>query len=122
MKKTVMYAFMISVGAATAAMAQGDMKGMDMKGMDMPAMDQSSMSKGSKEQTVHSATGVVKKVDSKENTVTIAHEPVKSLRWPAMTMAFKVKDKALLDKLAVEKKADVQFVQQGKDYVVTSVK
>lgn len=117
MKTAAIYALVIGLGAAGAAIAQGDMKGMDMKGMD-----QGAMSKEGKKQTTHTATGVVKKVDPKENTVTMDHDPVKSLGWPAMTMTFKVKDKALLDKLAVEKKADVQFVQQGKDYVVTSVK
>ena len=70
----------------------------------------------------HQATGVVKKVDAKAGTVTLAHDPVKSLKWPAMTMGFTVKDKALLDKLAVDKKVEFEFVQQGKDNVITSVK
>jgi len=39
-----------------------------------------------------------------------------------MTMAFQVKDKTLLDKLSAGKKVNFEFVQQGKDYVVTSVK
>jgi Cu/Ag efflux protein CusF len=39
-----------------------------------------------------------------------------------MTMSFAVKDKALLNKLAVDKKVEVEFVQQGKDYVITGVK
>ena len=70
----------------------------------------------------HQATGVVKKVDAKAGTVTLAHDPVKSLKWPAMTMGFQVKDKMLLDKLAVGKKVEFEFVQHGKDYVITSVK
>jgi Cu(I)/Ag(I) efflux system periplasmic protein CusF len=70
----------------------------------------------------HQATGVVKKVDLKAGTVTLAHDPVKSLKWPAMTMGFTVKDKALLEKLPPGKKIEFEFVQQGKDYVITSVK
>ena len=70
----------------------------------------------------HQATGVVKTVDAKAGTVTLAHDPVKSLKWPAMTMGFQVKDKALLDKLQPGKKIEFEFVQQGKDYVVTAVK
>jgi len=54
--------------------------------------------------------------------VTLAHGPVPSLKWPAMTMGFGVKDKALLGKLAPEKKIEFEFVQQGRDYVITSVK
>ena len=48
--------------------------------------------------------------------------PVKSMKWPAMTMTFKVKDKAMLDKLGAGKKVEVEFEQRGKDYVITSVK
>jgi Cu(I)/Ag(I) efflux system protein CusF len=73
-------------------------------------------------QVSHKATGVVKKVDTKTGAVTLAHDPVKSLNWPAMTMGFKVTEKAVLDKLAVGKKIEFEFLQQGKDYVITSVK
>lgn len=70
----------------------------------------------------HAATGVVKKLDLKSGTVTLAHDPVKSLGWPAMTMGFQVKDRTLMDKLAVDRKIAFEFVQQGKDYVITGVK
>jgi Cu(I)/Ag(I) efflux system protein CusF len=46
---------------------------------------------------------------------------VGSLDWPAMTMGFKVKDKALMEKLGDGKKVDVEFKKEGKDYVITSV-
>lgn len=52
----------------------------------------------------------------------ISHGPVSSLNWPPMTMNFKVKDAALLGKLAVDKKIDFGFVKDGDGYVVTSVK
>jgi Cu(I)/Ag(I) efflux system protein CusF len=71
---------------------------------------------------VHQATGVVKSVDRVQNSVTLAHDPVKSLKWPAMTMGFTVKDKALLDKLQPGKKIEFEFVQQGRNYIITSVK
>jgi Cu(I)/Ag(I) efflux system periplasmic protein CusF len=70
----------------------------------------------------NAASGVVKKVDAASGKATIAHGPVPSLKWPAMTMGFVVKDKKLLDKLKVDRKVDFEFVQQGKDYVITSVK
>ena len=79
-------------------------------------------SKGEKRDTGHKAAGVVKKVDPKSGTVSIAHEPVKSLNWPGMTMSFRVADKALLDKLAADRKIDFEFEQRGKDYVITSIK
>jgi Cu(I)/Ag(I) efflux system protein CusF len=64
----------------------------------------------------------VTKVDRIASKVTIAHGPVESLKWPAMTMNFRVKDKALLDGLSSGKKVEFEFVQQGRDYVVTSAK
>ena len=70
----------------------------------------------------YKATGVVKKIDAAKGSVMLAHGPVPELKWPAMTMSFTVKDKALLDKLAVDKKIDFEFVEQGKGYVVTAVK
>ena len=73
-------------------------------------------------QTVHRATGVVTKVEPATGRVTIKHDPVKSLNWPGMTMVFKAKDKAVLDKLKKDRKIDFGFVEQGKDYVVTDVK
>ena len=104
---------------ATLTLAQsGDMKGMDMKGMDMKPMPAEKKASAK----VHKATGVVKKVDLTKGEVTLAHGPVKDLKWSAMTMTFAVKDKMLLDKLAVDKKVDFEFVQQGSSYVVTSVK
>lgn len=72
--------------------------------------------------TSNKATGVVKSVDRGKSSVTIAHGPVPGLNWPAMTMPFAVKDKALFDKLPAGGKIEFEFAQQGKDYVITSVK
>lgn len=90
----------------------------DMKGMDMGKPAQGKAAKA----TTHQATAVVKSVDPAKGTVTLAHGPVKTLNWPAMTMGFKVKDKTLFDKLEMNKDVAVEFVQQGSDYVITSVK
>jgi Cu/Ag efflux protein CusF len=87
----------------------GGMKGMDMKAEKKDA-------KG----TVHKATGVVTRMD--KDKVTIKHEPVPSMNWPSMTMAFKVKDKAVMDKMKKDAKVSFEFVQEGKDYIVTAVR
>lgn len=70
----------------------------------------------------HQATGVVTKTDAANGKVTIRHEAVPSLKWPAMTMAFAVKDPALMNKLSKGTKVEFEFRQEGRDYVVTSVK
>jgi Cu(I)/Ag(I) efflux system protein CusF len=74
------------------------------------------------ETVTHRATGVVTKVDAAKGRVTIKHGPVRTLGWPGMTMAFGVKDKATLEKMPKDKEIDFEFVQQGRDYVVTSLK
>jgi Cu/Ag efflux protein CusF len=70
----------------------------------------------------HHAVGVVKSIDANKGTVTLAHGAVASLNWPAMTMTFKMQDKKLLEKLSAGQKIEVDFVQQGKDHVITKVK
>lgn len=106
------------------------MEGMDMKGMDMKNMDakkckemmgKMKKSKSTPHAEMHAADGVVKDIDS-AGKVTLQHGPVKSLGWPAMSMGFAVKDKSLMDKLAVGSKVHVEFNKQGENYVITSVK
>ena len=116
---SLLLAVSISVMPLAHAQSQG-MGGMDMKG-DMKGMDMKTDKKAAKG-TVHKATGVVTKVDAAKKKVTVRHEPVQSMKWPAMNMTFTVKDKALLDKMPKDKKVEFEFVQEGKDYVVTSVK
>ena len=43
--------------------------------------------------------GKVIEIDAKSGKVTLAHEPIEELGWPAMTMGFKVKDSNQLEKL-----------------------
>lgn len=99
---------------AAAAFAQQNMD--DMKSMNM------AMKPAAGTRMTHMAVGIVKKIDAKAGMVTFAHEPVKSMNWPAMSMAFKVKDKMLFDKLADGRKVEFEFAAEGKDYVLKSVK
>ncbi len=114
----VVLASILPVSGVLAQQKMDDMKGMDMKDMPMKNMPTGDQSKAK----THQATGVVKNLDVAKGTVTFAHDPVKSLNWPAMSMTFGVKDKAMLDKLTVGKKFDFEFVQQGSGYVVTNLK
>jgi Cu(I)/Ag(I) efflux system protein CusF len=99
--------FVSSLGFAQAANAN-----------DMSGKHASKESKAA----VHQTDAVVKKINPASGKVTLAHGPVKSLNWPAMTMSFSVHDDALFDKLAVDKKVNVGFIKNGSDYVVTAVK
>jgi Cu(I)/Ag(I) efflux system protein CusF len=53
-------------------------------------------------------TGVVRSVNAQAGTVTVAHEPIQALGWPAMTMAFRVRSADLLNGVGVG--ARVHFV------------
>ena len=117
MKKAALTSLVLALLVpATAALAQTKMD--DMKGMDMAKKPAPTATAP----VIHKAMGTVKKVDAKAGVVTLAHEPVKSLNWPSMTMGFKVKDKMLMDKLTDGKAVEFEFMQEGKDYVVTGVK
>lgn len=109
--KTLAVAAALTLVTAPALVQSAEMKGMDHKSV-----------KADKAAAQHKAVGVVKKMDRQASTVTLAHEPVKTLNWPAMTMAFQVHDKAMLDKLGEGRKVEFEFEQRGKDHVITNVK
>ena len=88
--------------------------GMDMKGMDMK-----NMKVGDAVNTTHHGVGIVKKIDAKAGVVTLAHGPIASLNWPAMTMSFKLKDAALAKGVRSGDAVIFDFIQSGDDYVVT---
>ena len=106
-----------------AAHAQSGMGGMEMKstdkGMDMK-MDKKDAKKSASKS--HHVVGVVKSVDADKGTVSVEHGPVASMNWPAMTMSFKTKDKKSLQALKPGQKIEFDFVEQGKDHVITKMK
>lgn len=61
----------------------------------------------------HFALGRVQAVDAAAGTATIAHDPVASLKWPAMTMQFRVAGPAVLDRLP--KGGQIAFEFAGED-------
>ncbi|MDB5463003.1 MAG: hypothetical protein JWP23_1392 [Phenylobacterium sp.] len=88
-------ATILTLAAVEAATAQPAAKPMgDMKGMSMPA----SATKTGR------GTGVITEIDPKAETLTIKHEPVASLGWPAMTMSFRAVPPSLLKGLKVGQK------------------
>lgn len=71
----------------------------------------------------HRAEGKVEAFAPKTGSVTISHGPVASLKWPAMTMEFKVANDALLKELKPGVSVAFEFVERGPgEWVITSVK
>jgi Cu(I)/Ag(I) efflux system protein CusF len=109
MKKLAMTLILIAaVGPATAA----EMPGHNMEGMKM---DQAPA-----KAAVNKATGEVKGLDAAKGTVTLAHGPVPALKWPAMTMPFRISP-ALAKDLKVGQKVDFEFTARDMDGTITKI-
>jgi Cu(I)/Ag(I) efflux system protein CusF len=104
-----------SIAVALACLIGGASSAADMAGMkmDKPA------DTATKTET-HHAVGVVKAVDAALGTITLSHEPVASIKWPAMTMPFK----AGKEQIAAVKPGDrvnFEFVAQGMNATLTAI-
>lgn len=66
--------------------------------------------------------GTIVSKNKASGNVTLQHEAIPAIGWGAMTMEFKVKDKMLLNKVKKGDKVQFTLVQQGQDYVITSIK
>ena len=103
--KKVFVSMVLGAALATsgAAFAAGEMGNMDTSSGAMKGgAANSSMSHGE-----------VKKIDMSSGKMTIKHGPLENLRMEGMTMAFKVKDPAMLSQVKVGDKID--FVAEEVD-------
>ena len=66
------------------------------------------------------ATGVVTAIDGSARKITIAHEPVPALEWPAMTMGFSAGDVDLAD-VQVGDKVAFEFTTEGMNAAITRI-
>ena len=98
MKINVLVMSLILSGGAFPVFAEQPMAGMQMQ-------------QGA-EQASHHGTGKVVAVDKANLTVKLAHEAIKSLGWPGMTMDFKVANAAILEGL---KSGDAVTFDLGKN-------
>lgn len=108
--KNVIYAMLFSASLASMS----PVFAADMQGMKMGPADAGD--------TVSHGTGVIKSLDPKQKTVTLAHQPIKELNWPAMTMGFKVSDEKLLQGLKVGDQVSFDLKGGGAAPVVTDIR
>lgn len=64
----------------------------------------------------------VRRIDKDGARVTLKHSEIKSLDMPAMTMVFRVRDKAMLEGLNVGDRVRVQVVREAGQFLVTALK
>lgn len=103
---TVALAFLLG-GTALAAETTG------MK------MEKPSDAAAEKAQT-HQGVGVVKSVDAAKGTITLSHDAVPSIKWPAMTMPFKA-GKDLITQVKPGDRVNFEFVAKGMDASIMAI-
>ncbi|HDR2842715.1 cation efflux system protein CusF [Enterobacter sichuanensis] len=84
--------------------------------------EMSAASEGATEQVI-TGTGIVKDIDLTNKKVTISHEAIPEIGWPAMTMRFTfMQADASITALKVGSHVNFSFVQQGNLSVLKSIK
>jgi Cu(I)/Ag(I) efflux system protein CusF len=116
MKKTIL---LVLVAASSTLAACGREEAPSAS--NMPNMPPAQQPAGGQPAAESRGMGVVQSVDTANGSLTIAHEPIAALGWPAMTMSFKVDKPALLDD--VKAGEHIEFTLRGRDMsaVVTSI-
>lgn len=71
-------------------------------------------------QTVE-AEGVVRAINPQARTLTVAHGPIAALRWPAMTMNFRVQSADLLRGVTVGSTIHFVLQNQNGQPVITAI-
>lgn len=66
------------------------------------------------------ASGEVRRIEKTQNTITLKHGAISAIAMPPMTMTFKVREPALLDKVQVGDKVlfRAEVARDGTTYVV----
>ena len=68
------------------------------------------------------AHGKINRIDAEAGTLNLTHGPIQALRWPGMTMGFRVADKSLLKGLKVGDRVDFDLAKApGGSYVVSRI-
>jgi len=98
---------LVALGVAVSLPAAAD----DMAGMNMSA----------KAEKIAHGMGVIKAIDAKQGMITLAHQPIKEMNWPAMTMAFRVSDPKLLTGRSVGEKVTFQLNGNESSPTVTAI-
>ncbi len=68
-----------------------------------------------------SATGAVQQVKADQGKVKISHDPIQALGWPAMTMTFRVKDKAVLKDVGTGDKVRFEMEKDAQGWAITRI-
>ena len=65
--------------------------------------------------------GEVRRVDREAKKITLKHGPIRDVDMPAMTMAFAVKDPAMLDRVKAGDQVRFRVEKIGETYTLTAI-
>ena len=71
------------------------------------------MQPAAQQEQLISATGVIEAVDMESKKITIKHDPIPAVNWPAMTMRFTLVADTKADDIKPGDKVAFTFIQQG---------
>ncbi|MEN3111851.1 efflux RND transporter periplasmic adaptor subunit [Uliginosibacterium paludis] len=78
---------------------------------------------GQTKAVVHQAVGEIESMDPANATVMLKHDAIASLKWPAMSMEFKLANTALAQGLKTGQGVSFEFVERAPgEYVITGMK
>ncbi len=66
--------------------------------------------------------GVIKAIDAKSQSVTLAHDAIPALKWAGMTMPFKLAKPDLAKGLTVGQKVAFALEVEGGNYRITAIR
>ncbi|MCW3149730.1 copper-binding protein [Stutzerimonas stutzeri] len=84
-------------------------------------LDETTVNKSLDTDVTHEATGTIRAIDAKQGSVTIAHDPVAELKWPAMVMPFRI-DVQQLKGLAVGDAVELEFTDGEMDPRIVTIR
>lgn len=77
---------------------------------------------GAQSDATRTGNGIVRYVDLPTAEIDIAHEPMPSLKWPAMRMTFKAQDASLLTGLKAGDKVEFDIVKSGSEFRIVRIR
>ncbi|BBQ82092.1 MULTISPECIES: copper-binding protein [Enterobacteriaceae] len=96
---------------------------MNVQATEMQHDGHGSMTTMNAQPTVIQGTGIVKLIDRQAKKITIAHDAIAAIGWPAMTMRFTYAEPtAAIEQLKAGSQVDFSFIQQGNISLLQDIK
>lgn len=68
------------------------------------------------------STGTVTAIDASAGTITLNHEAIEAISWPAMSMQFEAEDPAILQGIAIGDRVSFELKSATEPQIVTAIR